>query len=194
MFAFIHHLQGFCFFLTVFLWSMLFTPPPHTHTHPHLSTRTVPTADPALFHVVDGQGEADLERPVPCLLHQFGLYHLHGESREAEGGSVLQHAAFIWMGSAVHVAVVLIPGQAGVGGFHQCPQMGRGWGSVLDPRGLPTPRGIVPDTSFILTVTHVSNLSFTPRSSQVLFKTRRKGFKDSHEMNNRDRTAVRTGL
>ena len=46
----------------------------------------VHTADPALFHVVDGQGEADLERPVPCLLHQFGLYHLHGESREAEGG------------------------------------------------------------------------------------------------------------
>ena len=61
----------------------------HTHTgaraHTHLSTRMVPTADPALFRVVDRQGEADLERPVPCLLHQFGVYHLHGESREAEG-------------------------------------------------------------------------------------------------------------
>lgn len=70
---------------------------------------------------------------------------------------------------------------------------GKGLEFYRDPGGLPTPRGIVPDASFILTV-HVSNLSFTPRSSQVLFKTKRRGFKDSHEMNNRDRTAVRTGL
>lgn len=147
MFAFIHHLQGFCFFPTVFLWSTLFTPPHthvrvHTHTHtPHLSTRMVPTADPALFRFVDGQGEADLERPVPCLLHQFGLYHLHGESREAEGGSVPRHAAFTWMGSAVHMAVILIPSQAWVGGFHQCPQMGRGWSSIVTPGGSLHPGG-----------------------------------------------------
>lgn len=75
----------------------------------------VPTADPALFRVVDGQGEADLERPVPRLLHQFGLYHLHGESREAEGGRVPRQAAFTWMGSAVQVAVVFIPGRQGWG-------------------------------------------------------------------------------
>ena len=37
------------------------------------------------------------------------------------------------MGSAVHVAVVFIPGQAGVGGFH--PKMGRRQGSVVTPGG-----------------------------------------------------------
>lgn len=87
MFAFIHHLQGLCVFPPCFCGPRCSRP--HTHTraraHTHLSTRMVPTADPALFRLVDRQGEADLERPVPCLLHQFGVYHLHGESWEAEG-------------------------------------------------------------------------------------------------------------
>ena len=62
-----------------------------THTparaHRILSTAAGPTPDdPALFHVADGQGEADLERPVPSLLHQLGLHCLHGEFWKAEVG------------------------------------------------------------------------------------------------------------
>lgn len=41
------------------------------------------------FRVVDGQGEADLERPVPRLLDQLGVHCLHGKFWKAEVGGHL---------------------------------------------------------------------------------------------------------
>lgn len=43
----------------------------------------------ASFRVVDRQGEADLERPVPSLRDQPGVHRLHGKFRKAEAGGPL---------------------------------------------------------------------------------------------------------
>lgn len=58
----------------------------HALTHTFLAALTVLLGDPQLFLVVDGQGEADLERPVPSLLDQPGLHCLHGKFQKAKVG------------------------------------------------------------------------------------------------------------
>lgn len=67
-----------------------------------------------MFGVADGQGEADLERPVPSLLHQLGLHCLHGEFRKAEVGEVrAAHGETVWHSprpeSGINVTLALVP-------------------------------------------------------------------------------------
>lgn len=131
----------------------------HGSTHTPLPA-LVPTADPALVRVADGQGEADLEGPVPSLLHQPGLHHFHGESGRPRRG---------------------VRGGAGRGGA-ATPLSGRGPGFCGDPppQGAPRPRGTCDGLTWspahlVLRVTRVSNQSFKPRSSRILFKTKLRG-------------------
>lgn len=124
--------RGFCVF-TCPLWSTLFlTSRARAHTlHTHLSTRMVPTADPALFRVVDGRVKLTWRDRFPAYFTNLVSIIFMVSPRRP--GAVYQGRRRLLDGVSHPRGGVFIPGRQGWRFPH--PKMGRGPGFYSDPRG-----------------------------------------------------------